>query len=195
MSRIGKKPINISQGVDIKIEHNIIKVSKGNLVLEQEFDPSIKVEYDGKQNIIQVSRPTDNKNHRALHGLYRSLINNMVVGITDGFSKKLQIVGVGYRAELKGKNLQLALGYSHPILVKPPSQCFLGFRILWILGEVVPLQFVDLVIVEFLTSVRIPDVTPPFGSNRMVVAPVSGKRRPLPLGFRVSEQRDKVLTL
>lgn len=121
MSRIGKKPINIPQGVDIKIEHNVITVSKGNLKLEQEFNPSITVEYDSEKNIVQVSRPTDNKNHRALHGLYRSLINNMVVGVTDGFTKKLQIVGVGYRAEIKGKNLQLALGYSHPILFKPPE--------------------------------------------------------------------------
>lgn len=122
MSRIGKKPINIPQGVDIKIDHNVIKVAKGSLVLEQEFDPSITVEYDAEQNVVQVSRPTDNKNHRALHGLYRSLINNMVVGLTDGFVKKLLIVGVGYRAELKGKNLQLALGYSHPILFKPPER-------------------------------------------------------------------------
>ncbi|MFZ5515744.1 MAG: 50S ribosomal protein L6 [Candidatus Zhuqueibacterota bacterium] len=121
MSRVGKKPINIPQGVDIKIEHNVIQVSKGQFVLEQEFDTAITVEYNAESKSVQVSRPTNNKNHRALHGLYRSLIQNMVDGVTKGFEKKLQIVGVGYRAELKGKNLQLALGYSHPILFKPPS--------------------------------------------------------------------------
>ena len=121
MSRVGRKPIPVPAGVDIKIEDNIVKVSKGNQSLVQEVHPEIKVEYKSQDNTIEISRPTDNKFYRSLHGLYRSLISNMVVGLTEGFTKKLQIVGVGYRAELKGKNLVLQLGYSHPILFKPPE--------------------------------------------------------------------------
>ena len=122
MSLVGKKPIQIPSGLDIKIDNNVITVSKGSLSLHQEINPVIQVEYQAQENLIQVSRPTNNKFHRSLHGLYRSLIANMVTGLTEGFSKKLEIVGVGYRAELKGKNLLLNLGYSHPILFKPPEE-------------------------------------------------------------------------
>lgn len=122
MSRVGKKPIHVPSGLDIKIADNVVTVSKGSLSLQQEINPVIQVEYQVQENMIQVSRPTNNKFHRSLHGLYRSLIANMVTGLTDGFSKKLEIVGVGYRVELKGKNLQLHLGYSHPILFKPPEE-------------------------------------------------------------------------
>jgi len=121
LSRVGKKPIHVPSGLDIKIANNVVTVSRGNLSLQQEINPVIQVEYQSKENTIQVSRPTNNKFHRSLHGLYRSLIANMVTGLTEGFSKKLEIVGVGYRVELKGKNLQLHLGYSHPILFKPPD--------------------------------------------------------------------------
>jgi len=120
LSRVGKKPIHVPSGIDIKIDNNVVTVSKGNLSLHQEINPVIQVEY--KDQNIQVSRPTNNKFHRSLHGLYRTLIANMVTGLTEGFSKKLEIVGVGYRAELKGKNLVLHLGYSHPILFKPPDE-------------------------------------------------------------------------
>jgi large subunit ribosomal protein L6 len=122
LSRVGRQPIQVPQGIDIKIDENIITVSKGNKSLQQEVHPTIKVEYKQGQNSIQVIRPTDNKFHRSLHGLYRSLINNMVIGLTEGFTKKLLIVGIGYRAELKGKNLVLHLGFSHPILFKPPEE-------------------------------------------------------------------------
>lgn len=121
MSRVGKKPIPVPAGIDIKIEDNIVRISKDNNSLEQEIHPEIQVEYKPQENSIEISRPTDNKFYRSLHGLYRSLISNMVVGLTEGFIKKLQIVGVGYRAELKGKNLVLQLGYSHPILFRPPE--------------------------------------------------------------------------
>lgn len=121
MSRIGKTPIQIPQDVDIKIDENIITVSKGNKSLQQELNPVIKVEYEPEQNSLKVIRPTNNQFHRSLHGLYRTLINNMVIGLTEGFTKKLEIVGIGYRAELKGKNLILHLGFSHPILFKPPK--------------------------------------------------------------------------
>ncbi len=121
MSRVGRQPIQVPQGIEIKIDDNIIIVSKGNKSLRQEINPAIKVEYKPEQNSLRVTRPTNNTFHRSLHGLYRSLINNMVVGLTEGFSKKLQIVGVGYRAELKGKNLILHLGFSHPVVFKPPE--------------------------------------------------------------------------
>lgn len=121
MSRVGRKPIEVPQGVAIKIAKNTITVSKDEKSLVQPIHPSIQVDYSPEQNVIQVNRPTNNKFHRALHGLYRSLISNMVVGLTEGFTKHLEIVGVGYRAELKGKNLSLSLGYSHSILFAPPE--------------------------------------------------------------------------
>lgn len=121
MSRVGRKPIEVPQGVDIKIENYTITVSQNEKFLVQPIHPAITVEYSPEQKIIQVQRPTNNKFHRALHGLYRSLISNMVVGLTEGFKRHLEIVGVGYRAELKGKNLMLSLGYSHSILFKPPE--------------------------------------------------------------------------
>lgn len=121
MSRVGRKPIRVPQGVTIKIDDNIITISKGNQFLQQEIHPAIKVEYRPQESSIQITRPTDNKFHRSLHGLYRSLILNMIVGLTDGFSRKLEIVGIGSRSELKGKNLILHLGFSHPILFKPPA--------------------------------------------------------------------------
>ena len=122
MSRVGKKPIHVPPGIDIKIADHVVTVSKGGQSLQQEVHPAIQVDYKPEKKIIQVTRPTENKFHRSLHGLYRSLIHNMVVGLKDGFSKKLEIVGVGYRAELKGKNLVLNLGFSHPVLFKPPAE-------------------------------------------------------------------------
>lgn len=121
MSRVGRRPIQVPAGLVIKIDDNVVTVSKGNLSLQQEIHPAIKVEYKPQENSILVTRPTDNKFYRSLHGLYRSLINNMVIGLTDGFSKKLEIVGVGYRAELKGTTLVLHLGFSHPIIFKSPA--------------------------------------------------------------------------
>lgn len=122
MSRVGRKPIHVPSGLDIKINDNIVTVSKGNLSLQQEIHPVIQVKYQAQEKLIHITRPTNNKFHRSLHGLYRSLIDNMVTGLMDGFSKKLEIVGVGYRAELKGRNLVLHLGFSHPVLFKPPDK-------------------------------------------------------------------------
>jgi large subunit ribosomal protein L6 len=121
LSRVGRKPIEVPQGVDIKIEKNTITITKDQKSLVQAIHPSITVAYNPEQKIIEVNRPTNNKLHRSLHGLFRSLVNNMVVGLTAGFKKHLEIVGVGYRAELKGRNLVLSLGYSHSILFKPPE--------------------------------------------------------------------------
>jgi large subunit ribosomal protein L6 len=120
MSRIGKSPITIPAGVDVKLDGNICTV-KGKLgTLEQEIDSVISVEIDG--STINLSRPNDDKNVRAKHGLYRSLISNMIVGVNEGFSKKLELVGVGYRAANQGQQLDLSLGYSHNILFEIPSE-------------------------------------------------------------------------
>ncbi len=116
MSRIGRKPINIKD-VTVTQGVNSIKV-KGKLgELERELHPNMKVKVEGDE--IVITRPDDKKDNRALHGLTRALIQNMVTGVSTGYSKTLIIVGVGYKAELKGKNILLNLGYSHPILFNP----------------------------------------------------------------------------
>jgi large subunit ribosomal protein L6 len=121
MSRIGKLPIEIPGGVTVTVsESNLVSV-KGPLgTLTQQVDPEIDVKVEGSQ--INVVRPTDEKNHRALHGLYRSLVNNMVEGVSKGFEIKLELVGVGYRAENQGQVLDLVLGYSHHIYLQLPSE-------------------------------------------------------------------------
>ena len=116
MSRIGRAPITIPAGVEVKVDeknHITVKGPKGTL--ERDLVPSIKVEVDA--GVIHVSRPNDNKENRSLHGLTRTLIDNMVVGVTKGFEKKLEINGVGYRASKEGKNLVLNIGYSHTVEV------------------------------------------------------------------------------
>ncbi len=119
MSRIGKQPIAVPQGVDIKLEGNKISVNgpKGQLERELHRDIIIKQE-DGQ---LLVERPSDNKMHRSLHGLTRTLVNNMVVGVTTGFHKNLELVGVGYRASKQGNKLVLAVGYSHPVEIEPEA--------------------------------------------------------------------------
>lgn len=113
MSRIGRAPIAVPEKVTITQNGNIVTVKgpKGELTREFAADMIIEV----ADNTITVKRPTDNKEHRALHGLTRTLLNNMVVGVTEGFSKTLEINGVGYRAQMQGKTLVLSLGYSHPV--------------------------------------------------------------------------------
>ena len=119
MSRIGKQPITVPGGVEVAIEPELVTVKgpKGELSERVARDIDVKQE-DGQ---ILVSRPTDRGEHRALHGLTRSLIANMVEGVTEGFEKQLEIQGVGYRAQLQGKKLVLALGYSHPVEVEAPD--------------------------------------------------------------------------
>jgi large subunit ribosomal protein L6 len=119
VSRIGKLPIEIPSGVDVKIKDGLVSVKGPKGELEQKVDPGMILEIDNGS--ISVTRPTDERKWRSLHGLTRTLINNMVVGVTQGFSKALQIEGVGYRVELKGKGVQLALGFSHPIYFVPPQ--------------------------------------------------------------------------
>jgi large subunit ribosomal protein L6 len=117
MSRIGKMPVEILKGVEIKQAAQTLSVKgpKGELVLDVHPDMSVVVE----ESELRVERPSDQKSHRALHGLTRALINNMVTGVTSGFSKTLEIVGVGYRAETKGKSITLNLGFSHTIEYQP----------------------------------------------------------------------------
>jgi len=120
MSRIGRMPIAIPKGVDVKVaENNIVTVKgqKGTLTKEFHKDMIIKVE----NNEVSVSRPSDQKMHKALHGLTRTLINNMVEGVTNGYEKALEINGVGYRAAKQGKKLVLTLGYSHPVEMEEPA--------------------------------------------------------------------------
>ncbi|MFC1809468.1 50S ribosomal protein L6 [Candidatus Omnitrophota bacterium] len=119
MSRIGKKPIAVAQGVKVGFANNIVTVEGTKGKLSQEIDESITV--DVQEGTISLSRPSDNKRFRALHGLYRSLINNMIIGVSEGFKKELSIEGVGYKAQLKGKMLVLDLGFSHQIEFTPPE--------------------------------------------------------------------------
>lgn len=119
MSRIGRAPIAIPNGVTVKLENNVVTVKgpKGELVREFNQDMIIEVE----ENILTVKRPSDNKDHRSLHGLTRTLISNMVIGVTEGFTKTLEISGVGYRAAKAGNKVNLSLGFSHPVEVEPPT--------------------------------------------------------------------------
>ncbi len=120
MSRIGKKPVEIPKGVTISLEGQVIKVKGPKGELHRTMHPLIKAEV--VENEIKFSRPDDLKESRSLHGLTRALIQNMVTGVTDSYKKTLEIVGVGYKAELKGKNLLLNIGYSHPIYFIPPDE-------------------------------------------------------------------------
>ena len=120
MSRIGRLPVAIPAGVTVTVAENNVVTVKGKLgELTQKFDAIIDIKVEGAE--ILVTRPNDEKEVRALHGLTRALINNMVNGVNDGFSKKLEIVGVGYRVEKKGQNLDIALGYSHPVIIEAPA--------------------------------------------------------------------------
>ena len=120
MSRIGKKPIPVPAGVTVTIEPEAVHVTGPRGALSERVHRDIAVE-QGEDGVLNVTRPTDRGQHRALHGLTRSLVANMVEGVTEGFQKTLEIQGVGYRAALKGKNLELALGYSHPVSVAAPE--------------------------------------------------------------------------
>ena len=119
MSRIGRLPITVPSGVDVALDGRVITVKGPRGSLTRQLPPRIDVAQDG--DTIVVSRPTETKLDKSLHGLTRTLVNNMVVGVTDGYRKGLEITGVGYRATLNGKKLTLNLGYSHPIEIDPPA--------------------------------------------------------------------------
>ena len=121
MSRIGKLPVNLPKGVTVNVsDTNMVRV-KGPLgELTQAVNKDLKVEVVG--NEIILSRPSESKNHKSLHGLYRALIHNMVVGVSEGYKKNLELVGVGYRAEAKGQNLEMSLGFSHEVNILLPDE-------------------------------------------------------------------------
>jgi large subunit ribosomal protein L6 len=119
MSRIGRKPIQIPDGVEIDLKPGAVSVKGPKGELNQGVSRDMKVAFD--DGTVTVTRPTDRGEHRALHGLTRSLIANMVEGVTDGFERRLEIQGVGYRANLRGKNLEMSLGYSHPVSIEAPE--------------------------------------------------------------------------
>lgn len=120
MSRIGRAPISIPAGVSITVaDDNTVHVKGPNGELSRKIHQDLKITIE--DSTLTVSRPSDDKLHRSMHGLSRTLIHNMVVGVTQGFTKNLEIAGVGYRATKQGKNLNLALGYSHPVIIVPPA--------------------------------------------------------------------------
>jgi large subunit ribosomal protein L6 len=123
MSRIGRMPIEIPAGVNVELGDHVVTVSSGAKVLTMNVHPDMIVAMEGKQ--ILVSRPSDSKNHKALHGLTRSLVANMVTGVSKGFEKALDINGVGCRAQKQGSKLVLNLGYSHPIEMEDPAGIFI----------------------------------------------------------------------
>ena len=120
MSRIGKLPITVPAGVTVTVdENNLVTVKGPKGTLSQQVNPDITLKQEG--NVLTLERPTDNKNHRAMHGLYRALVHNMVVGVTDGFTKTLEMVGTGYRASVEGKTLTINIGFSHPVVLEAPE--------------------------------------------------------------------------
>ncbi|MEF8795282.1 MAG: 50S ribosomal protein L6 [Salinivenus sp.] len=121
MARIGSRPIPFGDEVTITVDgKNVVTVEGPKGALTQQIDPDLTVEVD--EETVTVNRPTDQKRHRSLHGLSRSLLQNMVEGVTEGYKKELKIIGVGYRAEMSNDALELALGYSHPIFFLPPDE-------------------------------------------------------------------------
>jgi large subunit ribosomal protein L6 len=119
MSRIGRKPIPVPSGVTVTIDPEVVRVHGPRGELSERIHRDITIAQEGEE--LNVTRPTDRGEHRALHGLTRSLVANMVEGVTEGFQKTLEIQGVGYRAQLKGRDLELALGYSHAVPIKAPE--------------------------------------------------------------------------
>lgn len=115
MSRIGRKPIAIPAGVDVKVDGSVVTVKGPKGELTNSFNPEIAIAVEGTE--IVVTRPSDNKEHRSLHGLTRTLISNMVIGVTEGFKKELQVNGVGYRVQKQGTNLVMNLGFSHQVIM------------------------------------------------------------------------------
>jgi len=155
MSRIGRKPITIPAGVDVKIDGHHITVKGAKSTLELDFHPDISVKQEGAEIIVE--RPSDDKNHRALHGLTRALINNMVIGVSEGFTKNLEINGVGYRATKQGNKVTFNLGYSHPIEMAEPEGITIDVK-----DNVISVSGADKQLVgetaAKIRSLRVPDV-------------------------------------
>jgi len=121
MSRIGKLPITLPAGVDVKVgENNLITLKGPKGELQQQVNPNMKVSVDN--GVLTIERPNESKENRAMHGLYRSLLNNMVIGVSEGFRKEMELVGVGYRVSNNGQVLELSLGYTHSIFLQLPDE-------------------------------------------------------------------------
>jgi len=120
MSRIGKSPVTIPSGVEVKVEGSTVSVKGSKGQLHQELDSCVTIKIEGSE--ITFTRASDAPDHRAKHGLYRSLINNMIVGVSEGYKKEMEVIGVGYRATATGQLLELSLGYSHPIAIELPKE-------------------------------------------------------------------------
>lgn len=120
MSRIGKSPVNIPSGVDVKVDGNVVFVKGSKGELSQEIDSCVSIAIE--DGVMTFSRESDAPDHRAKHGLYRALIQNMIIGVSEGYKKELEIIGVGYRANAQGQSLELALGYSHAIVIEFPKE-------------------------------------------------------------------------
>jgi large subunit ribosomal protein L6 len=120
MSRIGKSPVTIPSGVEVKVDGNVVTVKGPKGELTQEIDSCVQLSVE--DGTVTFTRESDAPDHRAKHGLYRSLINNMCQGVSEGFKKELEIIGVGYRANAQGQRLELALGFSHPIVIEFPKE-------------------------------------------------------------------------
>lgn len=120
MSRIGKSPVTIPSGVEVKVNGTTVTVKGSKGELTQEIDSCITIQIEGSE--ITFSRASDAPDHRAKHGLYRALLFNMIAGVSEGFKKELEVIGVGYRATATGQQLELALGYSHPIIIELPKE-------------------------------------------------------------------------
>ena len=120
MSRIGKNPITVPSGVELSIQGNVVTVKGPKGELTQVVDEVISMEY--ADNVLTLSRPNDDKEVRSKHGLYRALVQNMIVGVSEGYKVQLQMVGVGFRAAAQGQQLNLSLGYSHPIIIELPKE-------------------------------------------------------------------------
>lgn len=120
MSRIGKSPVTIPSGVEVKVEGSTVSVKGPKGQLQQDLDSCVTINIEGSE--ITFTRASDAPDHRAKHGLYRSLINNMIVGVSEGYKKEMEVIGVGYRATATGQLLELSLGYSHPIAIELPKE-------------------------------------------------------------------------
>ena len=141
MSRIGKNPITIPSGVEVKLNGTTVSVKGSKGTLTQEIDSCVTITIE--DNVITFSRESDSPQHRAKHGLYRSLVNNMIVGVSEGYKKQMEVIGVGYRAVVTGQTLELALGYSHPIVMEVPSEIMVSAETLKGKAPVVTLESFD----------------------------------------------------
>ncbi len=159
MSRIGKLPIPLADGVSInKDAGNLISVKGPKGEMELAVNPEISVEVEDGQ--VLVKRPSDQKRHRAMHGLYRSLINNMIHGVTEGFSRKLTVLGVGFKAEVNNDILELALGYSHPIYFIPPEGVDISVEVKGREAPIITISGIDNQLVG-QTAAKIRNLRPP----------------------------------